>query len=104
MRHASQRVGVAIAALIGMAVFPLLGLAAGVGLGAVAFYVYSLVNSGYRPARAVIWGGLVSVLFITSIVAAEPLASGCLLGAAAVFLVPVLSRRFRRAWIGIAQE
>ena len=104
MRDASQRVGVAIAALIGLAVLPFLGLAAGVGLGAVAFYVYSLVNSGYRPARAVLWGGLVSVLFITSIVAPEPLASVSLLGAVAAFLVPVLSRRFRRAWIGMAQE
>lgn len=104
MRDSPQRVGIVIALLVGLAALAILGLGAGVALGAVALYVVSLVTSGYRPVRAVMWGGVVGVLFITSVVAREPLASVCLLGAALVFLAPVLSRDFRSSWIGKAQE
>jgi hypothetical protein len=104
VRDSSTRVRVALAAVVGVAAYLFVDLAAGVALGAVAFYVFSLITSGYRPARALAWGGFVAALFIANIVAPEPLAGVCLVGAVLVFLAPVLSRDFRRAWIGKAQE
>ena len=92
--------GVALGALVGLAVYPVLGLSGSIELGVVTFYVVALVQSGYRRDRVLAWGALVSLLFIASALAPEPLAIACLAAAAGLFFAAVLSPAVRRNWFG----
>lgn len=70
MRRDRSLIGaLAIAVVVAMAGFPLVGWQGSLPLGATAFYVVALVTSGCGIGRAAVWGALTGVLFVVGVLA-----------------------------------
>jgi hypothetical protein len=99
-RDPSLAVAAGVGVVLAVLVFPIAGWMASVAAGAVGFYVVALVGSGYRPARAILWGVLVIGLFLFGLLASHPTAVLTPAIAAVVFFGAVLSPAFRGWWFG----
>ncbi len=62
-RDRSLVAALTVAVVVAVAGVPLVGWQGSIPIGATAFSVVALVNSGCGASRAVVWGALTSVLF-----------------------------------------
>jgi hypothetical protein len=84
--------------VVGLAAYPVLGIGGSAFLGATAFFVFTLIKSGYRATRALAWGGLVAVLCGLGSFGPPGFYLPCYLSAGLVFFAGTLSPAFRRLW------
>jgi hypothetical protein len=89
---------VSLVVVVGVALYPALGIAASAFLGTTAFWVFTLISSGYRADRAIAWGGAIAVLCGFGILGPAGIAAVFFLFAGLLLFAGILSPGFRRLW------